>query len=88
MSSHVPEIYNFINDYDTDIMVINRINNYAGISFNFDFDILCETFSLNDYNIIIFNPLFNYINKYNSNFDGTKYNNKLPCDYILQKKNL
>ena len=34
------EIYNFINDYDTDIMVINRINNYAGISFNFDFDIL------------------------------------------------
>ena len=80
------EIYNFINDYDTDIMVINRINNYAGISFNFDFDILCETFSLNDYNIIIFNPLFNYINKYNSNFDGTKYNNKLPCDYILQKK--
>ena len=30
------EIYNFINDYDTDIMVINRINNYAGISFNFD----------------------------------------------------
>ena len=80
------EIYNFINDYDTDIMVINRINNYAGISFNFDFDILCETFSLNDYNIIIFNPLFNYINKYNSNFDGTKYNNKLPCDYMLQKK--
>ena len=80
------EIYNFINDYDTDIMVINRINNFAGVSFNFDFDILCETFNLNDYNIIIFNPLFNHINKYNSNFDGTKYNNKLPCDYILQKK--
>ena len=80
------EIYNFINDYDTDIMVINRINSYAGTSLNFDFDILCETFKLHDYNILIFNPEYNYINKYNSIFDGTKYNNKLPCDYILQKK--
>jgi Ca2+-binding EF-hand superfamily protein len=80
------EIYNFMNDYDTDIMVINRINSYAGNSLNFDFDILCETFNLHDYNILIFNPAYNYINKYNSNFEGTKYNNKLPCDYILQKK--
>jgi tRNA G46 methylase TrmB len=80
------EIYNFMNDYDTDIMVINRINNYAGINLNFDFDILYETFNLHDYNILIFNPSFNYINKYNSNFDGTKYNGKLHCDYILQKK--
>ena len=82
------EIYNFINDYDTDIMVINRINSYAGTSLNFDFVILCETFNLHDYNILIFNPEYNYINKYNSNFDGTKYNNKLPCDYILQKKKI
>ena len=67
-------------------MVINRINSYAGISLNFDFDILFERFNLHDYNILIFNPSFNYINKYNINFDGTKYNNKLPCDYILQKK--
>ena len=80
------EIYNFMNEYDTDIMVISRINSYAGIILNFDFDILCETFNLRDYNIIISNPEYNYINKYNSNFDGTKYNNKLPCDYILQKK--
>jgi hypothetical protein len=80
------EIYNFMNDYDTDIMVINRINSYAGISLNFDFDILCETFNLQDYNILIFNPEYNNINKYNSNFDGTKYNNTLLCDYILQKK--
>ena len=80
------EIYNFINDYDTDIMVINRINSYAGINLNFDFDILYEIFKLHDYNILIFNPSFNHINKYNSNFDGTKYNGKLPCDYIIQKK--
>lgn len=79
------EIYNFINDFDTDIMVINRINSYAGIDLNFDYDILYKTFNLCEYNILIFNPSFNYINKYNSNFDGTKYNNKLPCDYILQK---
>ena len=80
------EIYNFMNDYDTDIMVINRINSYIGNNLNFDFDILNDAFNLYDYNILIFNPAYNYINKYNSNFDGTKYNGKLPCDYIIQKK--
>lgn len=80
------EIYNFMNDYDTDIMIINRINSYAGVNLNFDFEILNEMFQLYDYNILIFNPVYNYINIYNNNFDGTKYNNKLCCDYIIQKK--
>lgn len=80
------EIYNFMNDFDTDIMIINRINSYAGVNLNFDFEILNEMFQLYDYNILIFNPVYNYINIYNNNFDGTKYNDKLCCDYIIQKK--
>ena len=80
------EIYNFITEFDTDIMIINRINNYAGVDLNFDYDILYKTFNLCEYNILIFNPVFNFINKFNNNFDGTIYNNKLRCDYIIQKK--
>jgi hypothetical protein len=79
------EIHHFIGDYDTDIMVIKRTNMFSGVTYDFDYDLLNEKFGLSNYDILIFNPSFNYINKYNSNFDGTKYNNLLPCDYLLQK---
>ena len=79
------EIHHFMSDYDTDIMVIKRINMFSGITFDFDYDLLNEKFELHNYNILIFNPSFNYINKYNTNFDGTKYNKLLNCDYLLQK---
>jgi len=79
------EIHNFICDYDTDILVITRTNEFANVKFGFDYDLLNEKFGLHNYDILIFNPQFNYINKYNSNFDGTKYNNLLNCDYLFQK---
>lgn len=77
----------FIEKYDTDILVISRVNSYRELLFEFDFDELRQSHSLNEYDILIFNPSFNYINKYNSSdFDGTKFNNKYRGDYILRKK--
>ena len=78
------EIYSFMKDYDTDILVVNKVSINAGIKMDFDYEILSDKFGLNNYDILIFNPKFNYINKFNNEFDGTKYNNKFPCDYLLQ----
>ena len=81
------EILAFINKYDTDILIIHKVIVYAGITFNFDYNELYNKFKLNEYDILIFNPEFNYINKYNeSNFDGTKYNNIIKSDYLFRKK--
>ena len=80
------EIKSFIDYYQCDILVINRVGHFSGVDYNFDFDILKEKFSLNNYDILIFNPNFNYINIYNNNFDGTAYNKMFKADYLLRHK--
>lgn len=80
------EIHSFINKYDTDILIINRINTFKNINFSFDYEELKDKFNLYDYNILIFNPKFNYLNKYNIDFNGIEFNNLINCDYLLRKK--
>jgi hypothetical protein len=80
------EIHSFIEKYDTDILVIKRMNNYKNIVFNFDYNNLSELFNLKNYNILIFDPRYNYINTYNNDFDGTIYNNKINCSYLIRNK--
>jgi hypothetical protein len=80
------EIHSFMNKYDTDILIINRIDKYKNIDLNFDYIELEKLFNLKDYNILIFNPLYNYINKYNNNFNGLNYNNKINCSYLIRHK--
>ena len=80
------EIKSFIDEYKCDILILNRIGSYAGTVFNFDWDILCEKFLLNEYDILIFNPTFNYINKYNTTIDGTAFNGVVRGDYMLRHK--
>lgn len=41
---------------------------------------------LNDYNILIFNPQFNCLNRFNKIIDGTKYNRKYLGDFLLTKR--
>ena len=81
------EIKSFINHYKCDILIINRISSVNGIPLDFDYDTLKNDFSLENYNILIFNPSYNYINKYNDSFDGTTYNNLYKADYMLRHKN-
>ena len=80
------EIKSFIEKYDCDIMVINRINSFACNIFEFDYEILCEEYNLYNYDILIFNPNYNKYNKYNNNYDGTIMNNLQNCDYVLRHK--
>lgn len=80
------EIFSFIEKYDTDILVINRINNFADNIFPFDYEEIKDKFNLNSYDILIFNPEYNWINKFNNDFDGIKFNNKHKSDYLFRKK--
>jgi len=40
---------------------------------------------LDDYNILIFNPKFNILNKFNKNIDGKNFNNLFGGDFMLTK---
>jgi len=40
---------------------------------------------LDNYNILIFNPKFNILNKFNKNIDGKVYNNLFSGDFMLTK---
>lgn len=80
------EIYSFMQQYDTDILILNRIDKYAGINLSFDYDELVDFFNLRDYNILIFDSKYNHLNKYNVNFDGIKYNGKINSCYLIRHK--
>ena len=41
---------------------------------------------LNDYNIIIFNPIYNVLNQFNKKIDGTRFNNLAPGNILFTKK--
>jgi hypothetical protein len=86
------EIQSFMDTYDTDIMVIHRVNAYAGIQFTLDYEKLDESFGLSkNYDILIFNHGYNGLNKYNPpDFDGCSFNIQdpvtRPCDYLFRKR--
>ena len=80
------EIKSFIDEFKCDILCVSRINSYANIQFDFDWDILKDQFNLDEYDILIFNSRYNYLNKYNSSIDGTIYNRIINADYMLRHK--
>ena len=81
------EIKFFINEFASDILVF-KSDDYAGVNFDFDYEFanLDSNSKLADYNILIFNPKYNYINKFNNNIDGTLFNNKFYGSYLITKK--
>jgi hypothetical protein len=80
------EINFFINEFKSDILIF-RIEGYAGLSFDFDYEFcnLNSNYALESYNILIFDPKYNYLNKYNKNIDGTLFNNKFYGSYLITK---
>jgi hypothetical protein len=81
------EIKNFIQEYDVDILV-SKVNSYAGITFDFDWEFINSDGLLQDYNILIFDNKYNFINMWNSNLDGTQYNTNNGFSYLITKKNV
>lgn len=83
----------FINSFDTDILVLKRISNYANINFAFEWLPLIQSHHLYKYDLLIFNSELNhlnYVNQLNRTkddiFDGTKYNGLSNGDYMLRLK--
>ena len=54
------EIKSFIEEFDTDILIMNKITK-TNIKYDFDFDELRISHNLDDYDVLIFNPNFNAI---------------------------
>ncbi len=69
----IEEIKAFIDTGNCDILV-HKIDSYSGVKFDVDYDILNTYYNLSQYNIIIFDKKYNYLNKYNKKIDGTKFN--------------
>lgn len=72
-------------DVGADILV-NKVDEYAGVSYDVDYEIMENYFNLNQYNIIIFDKKYNHLNKYNKTIDGTKFNNVIKgYSYLFTK---
>lgn len=80
------EINFFITEFKSDVLVF-KLDNFANIDFNFDYDFCNEILNnmLDEYNILIFDPKYNHLNKYNKRIDGTTFNHKYKGSYLLTK---
>lgn len=74
----------FIDIYNSDFLVY-KIDSYADIKYDIDYDEMKEYYNLELYNIIIFDKKFNHINKYNKRIDGTKFNCDNGFSYLFTR---
>ena len=82
------EVKAFMERYDTDILVPNRIDNYKGFEIPFAWtEDLNASHHLYEYDILVFNEFYNALQQFNDPvFDGVAWNGKFPADYLLRKK--
>jgi hypothetical protein len=83
----------FIESFDADILVFDRIWVSSGTVFKFEWTDLVQSHHLYKYDLLIFNPRLNYLNYVNELnrtkddvIDGTKFNGMIPGDYLLRLK--
>jgi hypothetical protein len=81
------EIKFFIDEFESDILVF-KINEFAEVKFDCDYEFcnIDSNLKLQNYNILIFDPQYNHLNKYNKNIDGTLFNGKFYGSYLITKK--
>jgi len=83
----IEEIKSFIEKYDTDILIIQKITNFHSIDYNFDWNELYKTHHLNKYDILIFDSKWKKLQKYNDpSFDGNQFIGSIPATYMLRLK--
>ena len=79
----------FETDVYIPIFMLEWIRTYIGIDLLTCFDQYYSIYPhLQDYNILIFNPSYNALNKYNRNVDGTAFNHKYPGDFLFTKRDI
>ena len=82
----IEEIKAFMDTDDCDILV-SKLDKFASIDYEVDYEEMNEYYSLKDFNILIFDAKYNYLNKYNTRIDGTQYNRTdMPYSYLFTKK--
>lgn len=74
----IEEVKSFIIEKGADVLSI--------ASKDAHFEEMGDYYGIKDYNILIFNPSFNNLNKFNKNIDGIKFNRKFPADFLLTKQ--
>jgi hypothetical protein len=77
-------IESLANEFDVDIAVY-KTNEFAGIRYDFDYDFINEQIPISHYNILIGDPLYKDIQKFNKNYDGTKGFGKYAFSYVFIK---
>ena len=86
------EINHFLSHplFETDILVSpyqRYIDSVVKENLDVHFQRYYQTYPyLNDYNILIFNPIYNFLNKFNKRLNGTLFNGKAVGDFLLTKK--
>lgn len=75
----------FIDKYKADFLVF-KVDSYANIVYDIDYDEMKDYYNLHEYNIIIFDKKYNHLNKYNTRIDGTKFNCANGFSYLFTRK--
>lgn len=79
------EILSFMQEFETTVLVKHG-KNWAGINFEIEPEIPEYENRLTTYKFLIFDPAYNYLNKYNQGFDGTRFNGLIATySYALTK---
>ena len=79
------EINYFLKNEETSLLIFKTEHNW-GIDFEVDYDYCNIDGILDGYNFLIFDPRYNYLNKYNSKIDGTKFNGAFnTATYMITK---
>lgn len=81
----IAETKSFIEHYSTDILVVRKVETFAKVDYTIDYEEMFDYYRLAGYNILIFDPAYNYLNKYNDKIDGTKFNGLNKAAYMFTK---
>lgn len=80
------EIIALIEKFGADVFVYKGTP-WAGIDFQIDYEFIAHLVDLSEYKFIIFDSAYNYLQSFNKDFDGTKFNGDYPGTYLLTKSN-
>lgn len=80
----IAETTSFMEEKSADFLVF-RTDSYAGITFEVDYEEMIIRKGFEGYNIQIFDPKYNFMNRYNSRIDGRKFNGKINASYLISK---
>ena len=85
----IEETRAFIETYDTDILVPQRLMSFAGRKLPVDFEETQDLFLVHgSYDLLIFDPAFNYLqSRVNDvDFNGTAFNGRFGFSFMLRKR--